>query len=314
MFSSTRKSNAAIQPGSTTKTAVATAFPPLKGVGHHFVDLPGLRMHVAEAGHGQPVLLLHGFPQHWWEWRSVIPGLAEHYRVICPDLRGSGWTDAPTTGYTRDQLLADVVALLDELELDRVHLIGHDWGALVGFQLCLTHPDRVQDYLALAVPHPYSRFDPRLLKTAQHAWYQLAIVTPVLGPRALDKGRQRLPRYLFRHFTSDPATWSEEDIELFLAPLRHPAVAHAGATLYRRFIQPEAVRILAGSYRDARLITPTRVLIGADDPVVRAEFLGGHESHTDELTVEVIDRASHWIADERPDVVVDRALGLFAQT
>jgi pimeloyl-ACP methyl ester carboxylesterase len=289
-----------------------TRFPDVAGVTHSYVDLPGLRMHVAQAGRGEPVLLLHGFPQHWWEWRDVIPGLAEHHRVICPDLRGAGWTDAPTSGYTRDQLLSDVVALMDALGLERVRVIGHDWGALLGFQLCVAHPDRVQALVVLAVPHPYSRFRPGLLKTLPHAWYQFAIILPVLGPRALGTGRQRLPRYLFRHFASDPSTWSEQDIDVFLAPLRDPAVARAGAALYRGFIQPEAARIFTGSYRRTRLTTPTRVLVGADDPVVRAEFLDGYQPYSDDLTIETVDRASHWIVDERPDVVVERALELFA--
>jgi pimeloyl-ACP methyl ester carboxylesterase len=271
-------------------------------------------MHVAEAGRGEPVLLLHGFPQHWWEWRDVIPGLAEHYRVICPDLRGSGWTDAPPWGYTRDQLLADVVALLDVLNLDRVRVIAHDWGALLGFHLCLSHRRRVQRYLALSVPHPYSRFRPGLVSTLPHAWYQIAVVLPVVGPRLLSKGRQRLPRHLFRHFATDPAIWSDEDLELFLAPLRDPAVARAGSALYRRFIQPEALRIFSGSYQGTRLTTPTRLLIGADDPVVRPEFLGEHEAHANNLAVDVVDGASHWIVDERPDVVLERALQFFATT
>src|SRR4051794_38978342 len=120
------------RPGGPEQRRPEVALPQLDGVEHYFVDLPKLRMHVAEAGSGVPVLLLHGFPQHWWEWRKVIPGMAEHYRVICPDLRGSGWTDAPRKGYTRDQLLADVVALLDALNLDRVHLLTHDWTALIG--------------------------------------------------------------------------------------------------------------------------------------------------------------------------------------
>ncbi|MCW2564729.1 MAG: putative hydrolase or acyltransferase of alpha/beta superfamily, partial [Mycobacterium sp.] len=89
--------------------------PQLDGVEHRFLDLPGLRMHVAEAGSGEPLLLLHGFPQHWWAWRKVIPALAERYRVICPDLRGAGWTDAPADGYTSDQLTADILGLLDAL-------------------------------------------------------------------------------------------------------------------------------------------------------------------------------------------------------
>lgn len=288
------------------------AQPHLDGVAHRFVDLPGLRMHVAEAGSGEPVLLLHGFPQHWWEWRDVIPGLAEHFRVICPDLRGAGWTDAQPSGYTRDQLLADVVALLDALNLERVRVIAHDWGALLGFHLCLSHPRRVQRYLALSVPHPYSRFRAGLVSTLPHAWYQIAVVLPLVGPRLLSKGRQRLPRHLFRHFATDPTIWSDEDLELFLAPLRDPAVARAGSALYRHFIQPEALRIFGGSYRGTRLTTPTRLLIGAEDPVVRPEFLGDYEAHADDLALDVVDGASHWIVDERPDVVLERALPFFA--
>lgn len=286
--------------------------PELEGVSHSFLDLPGLRMHVAEAGSGDPVLLLHGFPQHWWEWRQVIPSLAERYRVIAPDLRGAGWTDAPAGGYTREQLLADVLALLDELQLDRVHVIGHDWGGLLGFQLSLSHPDRVGRLLAMSIPHPYSRFDLRQVPTMRHAWYQFPIITPVLGPWALSTGGQWLPRYLFRAFATDPS-WSAADIEVFLAPLRDPAVARAAGSLYRGFIQPEAIRIFRGSYRDTRLTTPTRLLVGVEDPIVRAEFLGGSADYADDLEIEVVDRASHWVVDERPDVVIARALEFFAR-
>ena len=258
---------------------VAAPFPPLPGVRHSFVDLPGL---------------------------------AERHRVVCPDLRGAGWSGAPTAGYTRDQLLADVLALLDALHLDRVDVIGHDWGALLGFQLCLAHHDRVRRFLSLSVPHPYARFSPRMLAGVPSAWYQGVLVTPVLGPWAVRAGRQRLPRYLFEHFASDPAAWSAVDVELFLAPLRDPAVARAAGALYRGFIQPEAARIFGGSYRGTRLSTPTRVLVGVDDPVVRGELLGGYEGHADDLTVEVVPGASHWVVDERPDVVLARALRLFA--
>ena len=90
-----RHSGIAGAQGLAKESSADRALPVLKGVEHRFVDLPGLRMHVAEAGSGRPLLLLHGFPQHWWEWRKVIPELAQHYRVIVPDLRGAGWTDAP---------------------------------------------------------------------------------------------------------------------------------------------------------------------------------------------------------------------------
>ncbi len=75
--------------------------PDLPGVSHEFIEVEGLRMHVALAGppDGPPVLLVHGWPQNWWAWRLVIPGLADRFRVIAPDLRGHGWTAAPPDGY-----------------------------------------------------------------------------------------------------------------------------------------------------------------------------------------------------------------------
>jgi pimeloyl-ACP methyl ester carboxylesterase len=290
------------------------AVPVLEGVEHRFLELPTLRMHVAEAGRGEPVLLLHGFPQHWWEWRRVIPGLADSYRLICPDLRGAGWTDAPRKGYTRDQLLADVVALLDALDLDRIRLLTHDWGSLVGYHLCLSQPDRVAAHLALSIPPPYFVFDRRLLGAVlRHAWFNLVNPVPVLAPLLFSKGQQRLLRHLLREFSTNPQAMTDDDVELFVSRFREPARARAGSALYRHLIQPEAARILAGSYRNSRLLTPTHVLVGADDPNVRPEFIHGFEQFVDDLTMEYLEGASHFIADDLPEVVVARALALFSR-
>lgn len=200
------------------------------------------------------------------------------------------------------------------LELDRVRLIAHDWGALVGFQLCLNHPGRVQHLLALGVPHPYVRFQLNLLAVAWRLWFQVVMVTPRLAPRLLSSGKQRFARYLLRGFTYDQSAWTEDNFEIFVAQLREPARARAASALYRGFIMREALRIMAGRYRDTRLRTATRVLYGGEDPAIRAEFLGGHEDHADDLAVELVDGASHFVADERPHVVVERALQFFAQS
>jgi pimeloyl-ACP methyl ester carboxylesterase len=292
---------------------MSAEFPHLDGVEHRFVDLPGLRMHIAEAGRGEPVLLLHGFPQHWWEWRDLIPQLAHTHRVIAADLRGAGWTAAPFTGYERHALLADLVALLDALELPRVRVIAHDWAALCGFHLCLGHPERVRAYVSLAVPHPYLRSDPRMLKNMHHSWYQLPLVTPGLGARVLGGGRQGLARYLLRRYSARPGAISDADMELFLGPLRDPAYARAGSALYRNFIMPEAVRMIRGAYRDIRLTTPTLVLTGAEDPVVRAQLLGGYDDHADDLEIREIPGASHFVVDDQPDAVLKNALEFFAR-
>ncbi|MBK8459037.1 MAG: alpha/beta hydrolase [Micropruina sp.] len=161
------------------------SFPPLDGVEHRFVELPGLRVHVAEAGAGEPLILLHGFPEHWWGWRKVIPALAEHYHLVAPDLRGAGWTDAPGHGYTEGQLVADVVALLDTLGLDRVHLVGLDIGGILGYRLCLDHPERVRRFICIAAPHPYPALSVRallrLLAKVWRLWPRFVITLPYSG-------------------------------------------------------------------------------------------------------------------------------------
>lgn len=263
-------------------------------------------MHVTEAGSGEPVLMLHGFPQHWWEWRDVIPTVAQHYRVICPDLRGAGWTDAPRDGYTSDQLLADLLGLLDALEVDRVHLLTHDWSGIVAYLLCLKHPDRVRDHVSIAIPPPNIDFDGAMMRSIlRHAWFNLVVPVPGIGPTALRAG---LARYLLRDFSTG---MSDADVEIFAERLREPARARAGSALYRHFIQPEGMKMLRGKYRDQRLTTRTLVLVGSDDPNVRAEFLHGHEPYVDDLRIETVDGASHFVVDDQPAAVAQHALEFF---
>ena len=101
---------------------------------------------------------------------------------------------APRRGYTRDQLLADVVALLDTLRLDSVYLLTHDYGALVGYHLCLRHPERVRRHLALGIPPPYSGFDAGMVVAlGRRAWFNLLVPVPLLGPGLLGPGANGCP-------------------------------------------------------------------------------------------------------------------------
>ena len=147
-------------------------FPEVPGVEveHRFVDAGGLRIHVAECGDGEPLVLLHGWPQHWWMWRGALPALSQHYRCIVPDLRGLGWSDAPASGYDKPQLAADVLALLDALGLQTVRLMGHDWGAFTSLLIAPQAPARVERRWSLMdFPLPWDRSpDPRRLIAAAH--------------------------------------------------------------------------------------------------------------------------------------------------
>ena len=267
-------------------------------------------MHVAEAGAGEPIVLLHGWPEHWWEWRRLIPSLSEGYRLICPDLRGFGWSEAPRTGYEKERLAADVLALLDALGLQRVRLVGHDWGGVVGFILCLRHPERVERYLALNTGHPFAPADAHTLRTLWRFWYQGVIAAPLLGRWLL--ASERFWRLLPRSRSEAGGVWSREDRELFLGQLREPERAAASVALYRTFLLRELPRTSRGRYRE-RLRTPTLLLHGARDPVLRPELLRGYEDQADDMTVELVDGVGHFIAEERPELVLGRALDFFGR-
>ena len=127
----------------------------MESIVHRTVEVNGIKMHVAEKGEGPVVLLLHGFPELWYSWRHQILALSSlGYRAVAPDLRGYGDTEAPgsVTSYTCFHLVGDVVALIDSLGVDTVFLVGHDWGAIVGWYVCLFRPERVKAYVCLSVP------------------------------------------------------------------------------------------------------------------------------------------------------------------
>jgi pimeloyl-ACP methyl ester carboxylesterase len=212
-------------------------------------------------------------------------------------------------------MLADLISILEAFELDRVFLISHDMGSISGFALSFDHPERVKAHLALGVPPPFIKFSRHLLSAMKHLWFQQALAIPGLGAQLVSEQRQRLPRYLFEHFTLDAASWSAEVIETYVAQLREPDRARAASSLYRHLVLPESLRILRGDYRRIRLPTPTLLLFGAADsafpPALANRMLQDHRTYADHVEVGFVARAAHFIADERPDAVVDHALEFF---
>src|SRR3954452_19186866 len=169
---------------------MADDLPAVEGIEHRFVDANGIRIHVAEAGplDGPTVLLLHGWPQHWYMWREVMSALGGEYRLIAPDLRGFGWSEAPGHGYDGETFAADQVALLDALGVERAFVIGHDWGGWTAVLLGLMHPARVERMLVLNAPHPWTRLTPGLVAESWRSWYTWVIATPGLGRWTLQQG------------------------------------------------------------------------------------------------------------------------------
>jgi pimeloyl-ACP methyl ester carboxylesterase len=283
--------------------------PEVPGVEHRFVNAGGLRTHVAEAGSGPPLLLVHGWPQHWWMWRALIGPLAESHRVICPDLRGFGWTAAPPGGYDPEIFAMDLVALLDALEINQpVDLIGHDWGGWTGFMLCLRHPDRVKRLIAAGIVHPFVRPTLSSLRGLWRLWYQWALALPWVGQRVMQAASTRNPTLLY--LGARPEVWSEQEHRVFADQFREPERTLATTLLYRH-----ATLRLQGqlrAYRRLRMGHRALLLFPAEDAVQRMISLNGYHSNAPNLKIEVVPGASHFIVEERPELVLERARELFA--
>jgi pimeloyl-ACP methyl ester carboxylesterase len=283
--------------------------PYVGGVSHTGVTVNGLRVHVAVAGppDADPVLLLHGWPQHWYEWRGVVPLLAQRYRLLMPDLRGLGWTEVSENGYEKENLARDQIALLDALGIDRVKLIGHDWGGYAGFLMCLLAPERVERYLATNIVHPWPKPSARGLLDIWRLSYQLPLVAPVLGPRVTRK--RGFIKLMLNG--AKKGVFSDEELEAFEAPLRDPERAVVTAKYYRSFQLHDLPLLLRGHWRAYRLTVPTLLLFGTGDFAIAPSSLEGFEPYADDMRVEFVPDTGHFIVDAAPELVAERALEFF---
>lgn len=284
----------------------STVSPPIPGVPgfeHFFVDTGDLQSHVAIIGEGEPVVMLHGFPEHWWQWRDIAPVLATAgYQVVCPDLRGAGWSIAANSQLDRETRLHDLLSLLDVLEIERAHVVSHDMGVLTAMQLSYLHPQRVRTAVQLSVFPGFASFHPKLAPAFQH-----------------------LPRFIWHRSGGSLAgtftgryvvhPMSQETIETYLAPMQRTEIDAAVRPLTRRMIMPEALRIVRGAYRKQYLKVPTLVVYGRQDAPTTEELMQqicrNPERYADHVEFAYVEDAAHFITDDAPDAVAELSLDWF---
>jgi pimeloyl-ACP methyl ester carboxylesterase len=277
---------------------------------HHQRNIHGFRMHYVTAGSGYPLVLLHGWPQSWYEWRKVIPALAEHYTVIAPDLRGLGDSEKPMSGYDKRTLASDVRELVTELGYDKVGVVGHDWGGSVAFYFAYDNRTLVERMLILDMI-------PGLIKAGDAFPLELALkINHVFfhggNPDwAAMLVSQNVDAYLRRFLTTldfnySPAVFSEEEIAEYVRVNSIPGSIRAGFQWYATGLREDAVNLANAT---EKLTIPVAAYGGASflgnvvpfwTPV--AERVEGH----------AVPECGHFIPEERPQFVIDAALKFFA--
>ena len=279
---------------------------------HHFVDLPGLRMHYVEAG-GEPgapakpvVVLLHGFPETWWSWRyQLIPFSEAGFRVIAPDLRGYGETDK-TGPYDLDTVVGDVCALIDSLGLEdkRVCIVGHDWGGATAWHLAARRPEYCGRLAVLNCPHPGMMREALLTrpKWAQlrRSWYIFLFQLPLLPEWLLARhGGANVVRAI-RGSSVDRTHLTGEEVRPFREAVLRPGAARAMVGWYRAALRPG----VAQTARYQRITVEALLIWAKEDPALGYdELVPGTERFAARLRVEPIEGCGHFVQSERPDRV-----------
>lgn len=268
-------------------------------VAHHFADLTEVQMHYVTAGEGEPLVLLHGYPQTWLCWEKVIDLLAGHYRIIAPDLRGLGDTSRPASGYDKKTVAADVWELVHgELGIDRFYLAGHDWGGAVAYRLAADHRDAVMALSIVDVAIPGDGAPN--IGAGGKRWHHGFLQTLDL-PEALIDGREdHYLGWFWRNYGHRPDVISEAHISEYLRCYTGLGAMRAGFAYYR------AVGIDArDNENEAALSMPVLAVAGGTSwgrGAETGESCRRVASHVSEL---VLTPCGHWVPDEQPDKLAD---------
>lgn len=277
---------------------------------HAQVPVGRTTLHCVSAGpvDGQPLLLLHGWPQTWFMWRDVIPPLAEAgYRVIAADLSGLGDSHRPVDGYDKMTVARDMAELMSALGHDRYGVVAHDWGGPVAFALAAQFPQRVS---AMAV------FDAPVLGDGgpiehHNRWHFGFHALPDL-PEALTEGREgTYLRFMFRAVGARPDAISDEAQAEYVRAYSQPGAMTAGFNYYRAVPQDIADNT---AFREAGKRLEMPILVYGGDPATRGRGMTALESWqrvASKVSGGVAERCGHWIPEERPDFTAAEVLRHF---
>ena len=265
---------------------------------HHFANLTDLKMHYVTCGEGPALVLLHGFPQTWYEWRHIMPALSEHYRVIAPDLRGLGDSTRPFAGYDKRTVAADIWQLVHEhLGYQQFFLVGHDWGGPTAFSLAAQHRGAVEKLCILDVAIPGDG-SPDISQGGKR-WHHNFHGTPDL-PEALVVGRERLYiSWFFKNYGHRPDAIPENDINEYARTYSQPGAMRAGFNYYRA-IAKDIADNQAMIENDGKLPMPVLALGGAESWGRRLETMQSLERVAHQVEGGQIENSGHWIPEEQP--------------
>ena len=277
---------------------------------HHTATVDGGRVHWVMAGQGEPVVLLHGWPETSHAWRKVIPLLAPHHLVIAPDLPGCGDSDPHPEGGRKRALAQRIHALTCHLGLKRVFLVGHDKGMATAYAYAAQFREGVRRLVLMDADLSAHGLEEKLdLRDPRAEWHLAFHLAPLGIPETLVAGREReYLSWFWRHLAYDPEAIDPETVAAYVAAYSRPGAFAASLGLYRSVFQDREDNEAWGR---EKLALPVLAIGGSASQ-------GGNVEHTARRVAAdvrglVIERAGHWIAEEQPEALARALLTFFGK-
>jgi pimeloyl-ACP methyl ester carboxylesterase len=283
----------------------------VSGASHHTLTVKDIRLHYVTAGSGDPVVLLHGWPQTSATWSAVIPALAARYTVIAPDLRGLGASSKPAGGYDTDNVADDIRELVRALGHERVLLAGHDWGAATAYSYAAQHPDEVRRLAIFEMVLPGLGIMEQAMAPApggEFLWHMGFQSVPDV-PHHLIAGREDVYLgHIFERYAYDPEAVRPERMRPYVDAMRAVGALRAGLGYYQAYFASAEQN---ACHAQRKLAMPVLAMAGEAclGPLTRQCL----ELAATDVRGGVIERCGHWIGEERPQFIAEQLLAFFGE-
>ena len=281
-------------------------------VSHHRAEVNGIRLHYVRAGTGGgvPVVLLHGFPETSHAWRKVMPALAERFTVIAPDLRGCGDSDRPGAGYDKRTVAEDIHQLIRHLGFPSINLVSHDVGMMVGYAYACAFPTEVKRLVLMEAALPGLGLE-KLYDAANYPrMYHLPLFEAPNGlAEALITGRERMfVAHFMRQQAYDPTGPDDDTLDVYARHLAAPGALRGGIEYFRaHWLDAQHNR------ENAKTKLPMPVLTMGGTASFGADLEGEIRPLAEDVRSVMVDRCGHYLAEERPDRVIEELLRFFSE-
>jgi pimeloyl-ACP methyl ester carboxylesterase len=277
---------------------------------HHMASVNGIQMHYVIGGHGDPVVLLHGFPQSWYEWHKVMPALAKNYTVIVPDLRGFGDSSKPDTGYDGKTTSEDIYQLVSQLGFNKILLVAHDVGSQTAYSYAADHPNNVSKLVLMDFPFP--GFLPASFGQNGPWWFAFQQVPNL--PELLVQGKEKeYISWFFQGLAYNPSAITDNDINVYASHISDPGGLKGAFDHFRAFPTDALQNKDSASHK---ITIPVLVLGGDFYPALGGHLPGNFAfESTQNLATNVegikVPLSGHWIPEEQPGFVIKQLANFF---